>query len=155
MAGDHAHALVELGRDGLRRRALEEGDAALAARAKHFCARLLHLGRVGAARHRDVAERETEIAGPELGEAEAGHVEDRLAIRDAFRALELDAEQQLALRVERPRLAAREVLVLRDAPDRRRGRLRAAAARADAEQRLAAGVAPRRAAGGAAQPRDR
>src|SRR4051812_43976621 len=119
MAGDHAHALVELGRDRLRRGTLEEGDGALTARAEHASARGLHLGRVGAARHRDVAERQPEIARAELGEAEARHVEDRLAVRDALRALELDPEEQLAFWCERPRLAAREILVLGNPPDRR------------------------------------
>ena len=40
---------------------------------------------------------------------------------DALRAFELDAEQQFALRVERPRVAAlADTPRLRDAPDRRR-----------------------------------
>ena len=43
----------------------------LAAGGEHPLARLLHLGRVGVARHLAVAEREAEIARPQLGEAEA------------------------------------------------------------------------------------
>jgi hypothetical protein len=52
---------------------------------------------------------------------------------DAGRAFDLYSEQKLALRIERPRLAAGKILLLINAPDRRRSRLRTAAAGADAE----------------------
>src|SRR5260370_27701266 len=48
---------------------------------------------------------------------------------DARRAFDLYTEQKLALWVERPRLAAGEILLLINAPDRGRRRLRPAAAR--------------------------
>src|SRR5262249_13673779 len=73
------------------------------------------------------------IARSELGKAQSGHRQDLLAVGDARRALDLDAEQKLAGRIERPRLATGEVFLLIDAPDGRRGRLRAAAAAADPE----------------------
>src|SRR6266850_439475 len=52
---------------------------------------------------------------------------------DTGRAFDLYTEQKLARRIERPRLAAGEILLLINAPDRGCRRLRAAAARADAE----------------------
>src|SRR5215471_1090347 len=133
MAGDDADTLIELGDDVFRRAGFEERNAVLAAGGENALARLPHLGRVRVARHHTISERQTEIAGAELGKAEPGDGEDLFAIGDALRALELDAEQQLALRVERPRVAALEIFLGRDAPYRRGGSLRAATARADAE----------------------
>ena len=52
---------------------------------------------------------------------------------DALGAFELDAEQQLAFPVERPGVAALEIFLRRDPPDRSGGRFGAAAARPDAE----------------------
>src|SRR5262249_49594656 len=96
-----------------------------------------HLDRVGIALHRDVAERKAEVAGPHFGKAETGNREDRLAVCDALGALDLDAEQELAPRIERPGIAARHVILAREAPDRRCRRFRAEAARAHAEQESA------------------
>src|SRR5206468_8311043 len=96
-----------------------------------------------------VAERMAQVARAKLGEAEAGHGQDLVGTGDAFRALQLDAEQQLAVRVEWPRIGLGQVLVLRDAPDRHRRRLGAAPARPEAKQRapvLATGRTSRRAA---------
>src|ERR1051325_5027159 len=52
---------------------------------------------------------------------------------DAGRAFDLYTEQKLALRIERPGLAAGEILLLINAPDGSGGRLRTAAAAADTD----------------------
>src|SRR5712664_426735 len=75
VAGDDPHSLIELLRDRLRCADFEKGDAVVAAGAEHLVARLLHLGRVGVARHVAITEREAQIAWPHLGKAEAGHGE--------------------------------------------------------------------------------
>src|SRR2546430_5814697 len=140
MTGDDAHPLVELLRDRLGRAGLEKGDTVLAAGGEHLVARLLHLRGVGAARHLAIAERKGEIARPQLGKADPGDAEDLLAACDPFRAFELDAEQQFAPLAERPGVAELAVFRFRDAPDRRRARFRAAAARAETERLCLAGV---------------
>src|SRR5207237_3499458 len=140
MTGDDAHPLVELLRDRLGRAGLEKGDTVLAAGGEHLVARLLHLRGVGAARHLAIAERKGEIARPQLGKADPGNAENLLAACDPFRAFELDAEQQFAPLVERPGIAQLAVFRFRDAPDRRRARFRAAAARADTERLCLPGV---------------
>src|ERR1019366_8434157 len=53
----------------------------------------------GSRRDRLVAERQAEVARAEFGVAEAWHGEDRFAVRHAFGALQLDAQQQFAVRV--------------------------------------------------------
>src|SRR5580700_9671487 len=133
VAGDDPDALVEFGADALGGADFEKGDAVPAAGAKHLVARLLHLRRVGIARHLPIAEREAQIARPQLGKADPRHRQDLLAAGDPFRAFQLDAEQQFALGIERPGIAAVAVFRLGNAPDRRRGRFRAAPARADPE----------------------
>src|SRR5438067_7258999 len=140
MTGDDANPLVELLRDRLGRAGLEKRDAVLTAGGEHPVPRLLHLGRVGIARHLAIAERKGEIARPQLGKADPGDAEDLLATCDPFRAFELDAEQQFARRIERPGIAELAVFGFRDAPDRRRARFRAAAARAETERLCLAGV---------------
>src|SRR5436190_16754774 len=52
---------------------------------------------------------------------------------DAGRAFDLYTKQKLALWIERPGLAAGEILLLINAPDGRGGRLRAAATAADTD----------------------
>src|SRR5262249_56366552 len=99
------------------------------------------LRRIGVARHLAVTEREREIARPDLGEADPRHAENFLAARDALRAFELDAEQQFAVRIERPGVAQLAILRFRHAPDRRPLRLPAAAARAEPQGPRVAGVA--------------
>src|SRR5207248_3915541 len=76
----------------------------------------------------------------QLGKADPGDAEDLLAACDPFRAFELDAEQQFAPLAERPGIAELAVFRFRDAPDRRRARFRAAAARAETERLCLAGV---------------
>src|SRR5260370_2674345 len=56
---------------------------------------------------------------------------------DPLRAFELDAEQQLAVGVERPGIAALQVLFRRNPPYRSRSRFRPAAAGADPEAPVA------------------
>src|SRR5262249_54228592 len=102
VAGDDADALVETSDDVGRRADFEEGELVLAAGGKDAVARRLHRGRIGIETQRLVAEGEAKIARAHLGEAEAGDGEDLLALRDALGALDLDAEQQFARRVERP-----------------------------------------------------
>src|SRR5262249_32399145 len=99
VAGDDAHARVELLRDRLGRADLEKRDPVFAAGGEHLVARLLHLRRIRVARHFAIAEREREIARPDLGEADPRHAENFLAARDALRAFELDAEQHFAIRI--------------------------------------------------------
>src|SRR5260370_41497416 len=70
---------------------------------------------------------------------------------DTRRAFDLYTEQKLALRIERPRLAAGEILLLINAPDRGRCRLRPAAARAVADL-VGACFVMREAAGGGELP---
>ena len=99
-------------------------------RAASYVLILLSLLAPAVARHLAIAERE--VARAKLGKAEAGGAEDLFAMRDPLRTFELDPEQELARRVERPRLAAGEILLLINAPDRGRRRLRPTAARAGA-----------------------
>src|SRR5437762_4413719 len=140
MTGDDAYPLVELLRDRLGRAGLEKGDTVLAAGGEHLVARLLHLRRVGVARHLAIAERKGEIARPQLGKADPGDAEDLLAACDPFWAFELDAEQQFAPRVERPGIAELAVFGFRDAADRRRARFRTAATRAETKRLCLAGI---------------
>src|SRR5690348_12493607 len=86
VARDDANALVDPRGDILFVAQLQEGDAILLAGCKDALARGLHFRRPGLAGHGAVAEREAEIAGADLGKAEAGHRDDLLAIGDAFRA---------------------------------------------------------------------
>src|SRR5947209_3153873 len=140
MTGDDAYPLIELLRDRLGRAGLEKGDTVLAAGGEHLVARLLHLRRVGVARHLAIAERKGEIARPQFGKADPGDAEDLLAARYPFRAFELDTEQQFAPRIERPGIAQLAVFGFRNAPDRRRARFRAAAARTNPERLCLAGI---------------
>src|SRR5262249_23189690 len=128
---------------------LEKRHVMLATGGEDALARLLHLGRIGIARHRSITEREAEIAGPQFGKAETGHGEDFLTMSDPLGAFQLDAEQKLAFRIERPGVTAFEIFSRRNAPTRSGGRFRAAAARADAEP------TPVRRIAGAAHPLDR
>src|SRR4029077_20852777 len=82
----------------------------------------------------------------QLGKTQSRHRQDFIAMSDASRAFNLYTEQKLALGIERPRLGAGKILSLFKAPDRRGGRLRAAAARAGAEL-VGAGLVVREAAG--------
>src|SRR5215831_15977749 len=137
VAGDDAHALVELGGNILRRAGLEKRHAVFPAGGEDALARLSHFRRIRVARHRQIAERQSQIAGSQFGKAEARHGEDFLAMGDPLRALELDAEQQLAIRVERPRIAVAQVRLPRNPPHWSGGRFRAATARADPEPAVA------------------
>ena len=117
VAGDDAHALVDL--------AVMLSGVPISRKARPFFrtprarARAPPASPAGiVARHLDVAEREAQVARPQFGKAEAGGGEDVLAMGDPLRALELDPEQQLAVRVERPGVAALHVFVGRHAPDR-------------------------------------
>jgi hypothetical protein len=64
--------------------------------------RLLHLRWIGIARDRDIAERETEIAGTHFGKAEPRRRDDLLAISDTLGAFQLDPEKEFAVPAERP-----------------------------------------------------
>src|SRR5215813_14687029 len=141
VAGDHADPLFDPDNDVVRRAALQEGDAVFAAGGQNAVARPLHLRRERLARDRAVAERKAEVAGADLGKSEARHSDDLLAIGDAFRAFQLHAQKQFALRIERPGITALHVIFDRQAPDRRCGSFRAAPARADAEPFAAGGAA--------------
>src|SRR4051812_48374753 len=155
VAGDDAYTFVDLLVEQLWGGcAFEEGDAVLAAGGEHLLARLLHLGRVRIARDRLVAEGVAEVARAKLGETEAWHRQDLVRTCDTLRTLQLHPEQQFTVRIERPRIGLGQILVLRDAPDRHRRRLRATPTRPEAEQ-WAAVLAAGRAARGAAQPIDR
>src|SRR6266700_3798609 len=142
MACDHAHALVDPGDDVVGGAALQEGDTVVAAGREHALTRRLHFRWVGLARNRGVAERETEVARADLGKSQPRYAEHLFAIGDAFGAFELHPQQQVALRIERPGIAARHVVFGGQAPDRRRGGFRSAPPRADAEQLAAGGVGP-------------
>ena len=92
--GDDPHPLVELGDDVSRPMAgFEKRHAVFAARGEHAVARLLHLGRIGFAPQRGVAERQPQIARSHFREAEAWDGADRFAVGDALGAFQLHAEQ--------------------------------------------------------------
>src|SRR5215475_8554168 len=105
VARHHAHPLVDPRDDIVRRAPLQEGDAVLAAGCEDAVTGALHLRRK-LTRDRTIAEGKTEVPRPDLGKAEARHSEDLLATGDAFRAFQLDTEQQLAFGIERPGIAA-------------------------------------------------
>jgi hypothetical protein len=94
VAGDDPHPLVELLSNILGRAGLEKRDPIVAAGGKYPLACFAHLGGIRLARHRDIAQRKAKIARPQFGKAETGNCEDRLAIGDALRGFELDAEQR-------------------------------------------------------------
>src|SRR6185369_15889350 len=102
MPRDHPYALVDPGGDVVRRAALQESDAVVAAGRQDTVARRLHFRRIRLGRNRVVAERKTEITGADLGKSQTWHREDRFAIGDAFGAFQLYPEQQLTFWIERP-----------------------------------------------------
>src|SRR5438552_7733440 len=79
MPGDNAHPLIELGNDVLWRAGFEKRDAVLPTGLEDAFARLPHFPRIGVAGNREIAERQTEIAGPHFGKGEARHGDDLLA----------------------------------------------------------------------------
>src|SRR5882724_7896172 len=77
---DHAHALVDPGSYVIRRAALQERDAVVAARRKDAVARGLHFRRVRLAWNDGVAERKTQIARADLGKTQSRHCQYCFAI---------------------------------------------------------------------------
>src|SRR5271163_1662108 len=111
MAGDDAYSFVKLGGDILGRAGLEKGDPIFLAGGKDALARLAHFSRIGIAGNCDIAQRQAEIAWAQFGEAEAWYCKDGFAIGDTLRRFELDPEQQFAMRIERPGIAAFEIFL--------------------------------------------
>src|SRR3954454_811988 len=84
MPRDHPHALVDPGDHVVRRAALQESDAVVAAGRENTVARRLHFRWPGLGSTRAIAERKTQIARADLGKSEPRYCEDRFAIGDAF-----------------------------------------------------------------------
>src|SRR6478672_11091541 len=75
MPRDHPYALVDPGSDVVRRAALQESDAVVAAGRQDTVARRLHFRRIRLGRNRSVAERKTQIARADLGKSQPRHRE--------------------------------------------------------------------------------
>src|SRR6266481_4726507 len=116
LSGNNPDPLIEFGDNVLRHGGFEKGDMMFAARCEDALPRLPHFLRIGVAWDRDVAEGEAEIAGPHFGKAEPRHGNDLFAIGDTLGAFQLDPQQELAARAERPRIAACHVLLGRQTP---------------------------------------
>jgi len=117
---DHAHAFVDPRGDVIRRAALQERDAIVAAGGQDAVARRLHFRRERFARNGAVAERQAEVARADLGKSKTRYGKNLLAIGDAFGAFQFHPKQQLAFRVKRPGIAAVHVFLGGEAPDGRR-----------------------------------
>src|SRR5262249_44139180 len=111
VAGGGAHPFGRPSPDVPRWGPPQKGDAGPATGGKYPLARLLHGRRIGMAWQAEITERQPEVTGSHLRKADARHGEDLFASRHAFRTFNLEAKQQLALRVERPGIAAFHVLL--------------------------------------------
>src|SRR5882724_12620215 len=69
MPRDHSHSLVNPGDHVVRRAALQESDAVLAASRQDAVARRLHFHWVRLVWNREVAERKTQVARADLGKS--------------------------------------------------------------------------------------
>jgi len=82
-----------------------------------------------------IAHRHAHVARAPLRERDPRNPRARLDAREGADVLDLEAEQELASRVERPRIGGREVVVDRESPDLGGAVLAAMAAAPDAQRR--------------------
>src|SRR6516162_9997794 len=98
--GNDPYALIQAGSDLVGRGALQEGELVPLAGGEDLGPRLLHFLGVGPALQAGVAQRQAQIARPQLGKAQSRHRQDFIAMSDAGGALDLYNEQKLALGIE-------------------------------------------------------
>src|SRR5262245_18945766 len=128
-----AHALGDPLDDVVGENRVQEVDTVRLAGGQHPTARVGHRRRERLVVVVGEAERHAHVARAPLGEREPRHLQRRLDVGERPLVLDLQPEEQLAARVERPRVGHVQVLARRNSPDLGRVRLAAAAAPAVVE----------------------